>query len=133
MTKFTATTDFRHDYGSFSDGEEYELPQKLAQYFVNVGWGTSDELEITGDATPPFEFCVDKNNNVSELRNREGKPLDALHSDLGMKDGRALNMKNVPRTPGALILAPESPRQMEVGEEVDLEIQDSFTGQETVI
>ena len=137
----TPNQDFRHDYGLFKEGKIYEVPDQLGQYFVNVEWADGydsreaaaddgvEPQQVSGnDRTPPVQFSVDKKCNVVEHKDSQGRLIDALHSDLGMKGGRAFSHGNVPTQRGALLLA--NPREARYGDEL-LEIQDSDNGQNT--
>ena len=36
--RITALTKFKHEYGTYEEGESYRVPRKLAWYFIALGW-----------------------------------------------------------------------------------------------
>jgi hypothetical protein len=41
--KITPNQRFRHDGQTYEEGQEYDVPDGLGQYFENVGWVGSDK------------------------------------------------------------------------------------------
>ena len=57
--QITATQRFRHGYDTYEEGEEYDVDDNLAAYFVFNGWATSPDVQVPGSEPADVTLEVD--------------------------------------------------------------------------
>jgi hypothetical protein len=74
MAKITAVTTFKHDVEEYKEGKTYDVDDRLAGYFVGVGWANAEGYEdVFGVNTPPDVVDIQPDNVTVRTSAKEKK------------------------------------------------------------